>query len=366
MSYEIDLTAVRADGWFEAVGAQMEGFRAICDIVGERFLAFSMIAGVRLTGIMVDSVHPSESLVEFLAGEDETKTQQLALGDFRRRLVEALLAADPPQPEPFAEMPRDDVARLVGGRYLLLAPLYGVRLLRLVVDPERRDADLEPDVVCEEDGEEATLPLSDLQERLRQAVRRELVRASEGPFALDLSRVEPALEALAKGDAERVIELIGSWPGPLSLFLRTPAGAGISARERERIGEGLAVLGEAYRRVGRGPWAEEIFRLGLQYVTEGRVAAQLFRRIGDAMAAEDRPGEAIAPYRRALVLGGDDPAVLVPLGRAFAARGRHVAAIECFRAALGVGAEIAVREDLDRSLVALGAAGEEWRARLGG
>jgi len=181
VAYEIDLSDVRSDGWFEAVGAQMESFRAICDIVGERFLAFSMIAGVRLTGITVDSVNPADSLVEFMAGEEDTKTQQLGLGDFRRRLVEALLAADPLQPDPSPEMSRDDVAKLVGGRYLLLAPLYGVRLLRLVVESGAAGADAEPDVVCEEDGDESRLPLADLQERLRQAVRRELVRATEDP-----------------------------------------------------------------------------------------------------------------------------------------------------------------------------------------
>jgi len=339
----------------------MESFRVLCDVVGERFVAFSFIAGVRFTGLLVDSVDPPASLVDFVAGEDEgAKEQQLTLGDFRRRIVDALLSPDPPDPPFHEEMGAEALSRLVGGRYLLLAPLYGVRLLRLVADAPRTA----PDVVVEDGGEEVRLSLHDLRQRLRAEVRSELGRSTRGPFALDLGRVSLALDALAADDSDRVVELLGSWPGPLSLFLRTPAGAALSAEHKDRIGEALAALGEAYRRLGRGPWSEEIFRLGLQYAPEGPVGALLFLRLAHAMAAADRHGEAIGPYRRALALGGDDPAVLVALGRAYAVRGRHVAAVECYRAAVKAGvAAAALEEDIERSIAALGPAGESWRAR---
>ncbi len=45
------LDAVRTDGWFERIGEGIGSFQALCEIVGERFFAFSMITGARITAV---------------------------------------------------------------------------------------------------------------------------------------------------------------------------------------------------------------------------------------------------------------------------------------------------------------------------
>src|SRR5258708_29520255 len=108
---DFDLDAVRTDGWFERIGDGIGSFQALCEIVGERFFAFSIIVGARITALTVDRRNPELSLVDFVVGggdsEDDPEPQRLTLADFRRRLVGALLVEDdgrPPEPKPEAEI----------------------------------------------------------------------------------------------------------------------------------------------------------------------------------------------------------------------------------------------------------------------
>ena len=95
---EFDLDAVRTDGWFERIGEGIGSFQALCEIIGERFFAFSIIVGARITALTVDRRNPDLSLVDFVVGVGETdeglEPQRLTLADFRRRLVGALLVED--------------------------------------------------------------------------------------------------------------------------------------------------------------------------------------------------------------------------------------------------------------------------------
>src|SRR5512143_2496794 len=91
-SHVFPLDAVRTDGWFERIGESIGSFQALCEIVGERFFAFSMITGARITAVTVDRRNPDHTLVDFsvgVAGPDEpaSDSQRLTLADFRRRLV---------------------------------------------------------------------------------------------------------------------------------------------------------------------------------------------------------------------------------------------------------------------------------------
>src|SRR5580700_8381034 len=93
------LDAVRTDGWFERIGDGIGSFQALCDIVGEAFFAFSMITGARITALTVDRRNPENTLVDFMIappGDDEARgdVQRLPLGDFRHRLVAALLTEE--------------------------------------------------------------------------------------------------------------------------------------------------------------------------------------------------------------------------------------------------------------------------------
>src|SRR5687767_15401831 len=95
--------------------------------MGRRFVAFSMIAGVRVSSVNYDTHSPHTSLVEFsIGGSDET--QHMALGELRERLGTALVATDEQYPDLDDDPTQDDIRRFIGRRYLLLAPIFGLGL----------------------------------------------------------------------------------------------------------------------------------------------------------------------------------------------------------------------------------------------
>ena len=51
---QFPLDALRTDGWFERIGEGIGSFQALCEIVGERFFAFSIIVGARITALTID------------------------------------------------------------------------------------------------------------------------------------------------------------------------------------------------------------------------------------------------------------------------------------------------------------------------
>jgi len=360
---EFDLAPIRADGWFERVGREIGSFVPLCDAVGEKFVAFSIVAGVRITAITIDRRNPANTLVEFSVGESGVE-QKLALGEFRRRLVAALLGDDPKPPALAEGLKSEALAEFVGSRYVLLAPLYGYGLQKLLGEVGK-DGDAR--VVVERSGATDTMSLVELRDRLRSEVRRELNRAREGPFALDLNRVDQAADAAAQGEHARVIELLGSWPGPLSLLLRTPAGAALGPDQRNLIAKGLLLLGGAYAHEGKLGWAEELYRLGIQYDNVSPGAASLFAELGRTMMLGQRHGEAIGPFRRALALGAAEGEILPALGHSLVRRDKLVAAIGCLeRARRAAPADAGVQEDLREAYQRLGDVAETLRRSLGG
>ena len=109
--------------------------------------------------------------------------------------------------------------------------------------------------------------------------------------------------------------------------------------------------------LGEVEQAEEVFRIGIQYAQEGVAAADLFRRLGEALLQNERPGEAIGPLRRALAFGGAAAEVMPPLARAFLKRKKWVAAYACLRDALEAGVpERELADELRQVEAALGVA----------
>lgn len=335
---EFSLEAIRTDGWFERIGEGIGSFQALCEIVGERFFAFSIIVGARITALTVDRRNPDNTLVDFVVGLGETdaelEPQRLSLGDFRRRLVGALLVdEDREAPAPTRATDIESVQLFIGVRYLLLAPLYGYSLEKLVVR-DAKDAEL----VLQHDGAEEQFELGAFRARLRGLVREELERVATGQRgAIDLSKVAEAEAAALKGDWTKVIHLLGAWPAPLAIFLRTPEGQTLAPDARALISKGLGLLGSACVHLGEVEQAEEVFRIGIQYAQEGLAAADLFKRLGEALLQSARSGEAIGPLRRALAFGGPQAELLPMLARAFLDRRRHLAAYACLREALDAG-----------------------------
>lgn len=352
----IDLGPVRADGWFDRLGDGSREFRQLCQVVGERFVAFGVIAGVQIRSLTLDRRSPDASLVDFSIGEDDAE-QRLPLGEFRRRLATAMLS-DEGAPSELSATPTDDeLQAFIGVRTLLLAGVFNVEVLLL-----RVGGGLPAGVLIAAGEVQEELTPEDLRESLRDRVRTELARVRpQSPFAIDLARVPEAADALEAGDAARTIELLGAWPGPLSLLLRTAEGAALAPDTRTTLAEALGVLGSAYVRTERFEWAEEVLRLGIQWAQDGTAAAEIFRRLADAYVVRDRHGEAIGLLRRALALGAPQRDVLPVLARCFAARQRWVAAMVCVEQAEAAGASPDVMADVRAE--ALGVLGEPW-ARL--
>lgn len=363
---DFDLDAVRTDGWFERIGEGIGSFQALCEIVGERFFAFSIIVGARITALTVDRRNPDLSLVDFVVGlgdaEDGLEPQRLTLADFRRRLVGALLVEDDkPAPEPTRETEIEVIQLYIGVRYLLLAPLYGYSLRRLQLD-EDEGAQL----VVLHDGVEETHDLDAFRFRIRALVREELERVATGArSAIDLSKVTEAEAAALRKEWSKVVQLLGSWPAPLAIFLRTPEGQLLTSDARALIAKGLGLLGSACVHLGEIEQAEEVFRIGIQYAQEGVAAADLFRRLGEALLQNDRPGEAIGPLRRAMAFGGAPAEVMPPLARAFLRRRKWVAAYACLRESLEAGvSERELADELRQVEGALGVSLTGWKAKL--
>lgn len=324
---EFDLESIRTDGWFERIGEGIGSFQALCDIIGARFFAFAMITGARITALTVDRRNPDNTLVDFAVGGPDAEvtdadTQRLTLGDFRRRLVAALLADEPLGPAPDRPTDTEALQLYFGVRYLLLAPLYGYSLKQLTLEGARARLELL------HDGIEETFDLEEFRMRIRAHVREELERVSRARgSAIDLARVAEAEAAAKAGDHVRVLELLGTWPAPLAIFLRTPEGQMLNPEARTLIARGLGLLGSACIALEEIEKGEEVLRLAVQYAGDGPAAAEIYVRLGQSMMGDHRPGEAIAPLRRAANLGADGKLVWPLLANALIARGRYVAAL---------------------------------------
>jgi tetratricopeptide (TPR) repeat protein len=364
---EFSLDSVRTDGWFERIGEGIGSFQALCEIVGERFFAFSIIVGARITALTVDRRSPDQTLVDFVVGAGESdgdlEPQRLTLADFRRRLVGALLVEDDRDVKaPTRETDTEAIQLYIGVRFLLLAPLYGysLRTLSVVKGAGKEGSELE----VSHDGHDEMFELDAFRARIRMLVREELDRIATGArSAIDLSRVAEAEAAALRQEWTRVIGLLGAWPAPLAIFLRTPEGQMLAPDARALISKGLGLLGSACVHLGEVEQAEEVFRIGIQYAQEGVAAADLFRRLGEALLVNHRHGEAIGPLRRAIAFGGPPAEVMPLLGRALLERGRFVAAYACFRDAIAAGVgERELTEELRRIESALGPALTAWKA----
>jgi hypothetical protein len=363
----VSLEAIRTDGWFERIGEGIGSFQALCDIVGARFFAFAMITGARITSLTVDRRTPDNTLVEFAVGADEDagiagEPQRLTLSEFRQRLVNALVIDEPHGIAPKRPTDLEAVQLHIGVRYLLLAPLYGYALRELRVGADGSN------IVLFHDGIEETYLLPAFRARIRTHVREELERVQRpaARSAIDLARVVEAEAAAKRGDSLKVLDLLGSWPAPLAIFLRTPEGQLLNPEARATIARGLGLLGSACIHLGEHGKGEEVLRLGIQYAGDGVAAPELFLRLGEAMLKDGRPGEAIAPLRRAANLGTVPARVWSLLAEAFLSRGRNLAALGAVMEARAAGTPASELEDVvGRLRETLGAPLDAWQRAVG-
>jgi tetratricopeptide (TPR) repeat protein len=318
------LDSVRTDGWFDRVGQTVSSFQALCEILGDRFFAFSMITGARITALTVDRRHPENTLVDFVVGGSDapaSETERLSLAEFQRRLIGALVADAEFGPAPDKPEDSEAIQHFIGPQYLLLSPLYGLELKELRIEDEQAD------VLFVSDGAEHIIPLDVFRSDLRELVRGELARTARGESrsAIDLGNVARAEKLFNDGDYRGVRDLLGTWPAALTIFLRTPEAQALQAETKATLAHALGLLGSACSALGDSLQAEEVLRLAVQYAGETPTAAKIYERLGLALLAERRTGESIAPLRRAGVLGSES--VWPKLSEAFLARGRLLAAL---------------------------------------
>lgn len=321
----LSLAGVRAEGWFERIGENIASFQTLCDILGARFYAFSLIAGAQVTALTVDRRNPDNTLVRFTSGADTdtSETEELLLGEFRLRLVNALVSEERPGDLPDDAADVEGLQQFIGVRTLLLAPLFGYTLESC--HTRERGTEL----VVTHEGAEYVFELEAFRARLRMHVREELRQASRGRgrSTIDLGRIADARAASERGDFVEVLELLGTWPAPLSIYLRTPEGQLMSPEHRNAIAEALSLLGNACVQIGEHQHGEEVLRLAVQYATAGVAAAVAYLHLGRALVDQGRYGEAVGPLRRASHLGAPADEVWPLLAKAWLERGRYLAAL---------------------------------------
>ncbi|HTM43591.1 MAG TPA: tetratricopeptide repeat protein [Polyangiaceae bacterium] len=321
------LDAIRTDGWFERVGQTVASFQALCDIVGERFLAFSMITGARITALTVDRHNPQETVVDFVKAEgadpNTGEPRRLTLAEFRRSLVQSLVSDEPKGPAPTNPDDAESIQHHIGIGFLLLAPLYGYSLSALEIDGDKSE------LVLTHDGAEQRRELSQFRQQIRMHVRRELENVAKPPRTrggIDVAAYEEAKRAVAAGDQLKVVELLGGWPAPLTVFLRTAEGQLLNPKARSMIAQALGLLGTAHALLGDTGKSEEVLRLAIQYAGDSDVAGDVYGRLGATLYAEHRFGEAIGLLRRAANLGATGPMLWESLSHSLLHRGRLLAA----------------------------------------
>jgi hypothetical protein len=345
----VGLEQLGADDWFEQLSRETPAFDDLCEIVGKRFVAFSFVAGVQITSIAYNQEDPDESGVEFRLDED-LELQTVPLKQFRELVTEAVLSGvDSPVELPPVPL-LDDIRRAIGNRYLLLAPIFGVRVV------EFRFGGSEVPTISVEVGNNAEeVTVQAFRNLLRDGVRSTLANTrNSAPFSIDFRRIPRAEAANRVNDFEQTIALLGTWPGPLSLFIRTAQGQSLGTTEKATLARAMGILGTAYLAKGQHDTAEDVLRLGIQWGQDAISTADLFVALADARLLDNSPGEAIGLLRRALSLGASSSVVLPRLVRSFAGCKRYVAAAICledmFRASINSSELDDIRSEVQQAL----------------
>jgi hypothetical protein len=311
---------------------------------------------------MIDRFNPDQSLVEFSLGDPDLQgnefladvEERVTVVEFRQRLVNALTS--PERPGPSSEEVGEDIEalqRFIGPRTLLLAPLYGYGLKQLSLG--RKASSIRVD-------------LDEFRLRLKRHVREDLARGVErkGGTAIDLNRVADAEKAAAAGDWRKIMELLGTWPMPLAIYWRTPEGQLLPEQARQRIAEGLGLLGTAAAKLGDDGQGEEILRLAVQYAQEGSAAKGIFMRLARTYLDSRRFGEAVGALRRARSLGAPAADVVPDLALSFYERERLVASFGALREARAGRMSSPLLDRLETDLNRrLGPALQRWRKLVG-
>jgi tetratricopeptide (TPR) repeat protein len=329
---EIDLDAVRADGWFDRVIAGVPALDRLCGALGDALVALSLVAGFRIQNATIERTTGEVTSLGWTRDEDESP-ERVSNGppNAMRTEVLAVLIGEPDlaTKEPANDGDHDAIRAFIGPRYLLLAPLFGLTLRRLLLDSQA-----EPRIAAAHDGIEEIVTLKQLRRFLRSRVVEALQGGRGRGVQIDLEQARVAREAFDGGRYEEVVGRLAAWVAPLMMYHRTPEGAALDASTRADISRALGVLGQTFHKLGRAEESEEALRLAVQYAHDGPAAPEMYRTLGRTMMAEGRFSEAIAPLRRAAALDPVSPDGLCDLARCFVQTKKAVAAWGVLRMAI--------------------------------
>ena len=314
---------VRMDGWFDKIAEHISHYDEICAVMGERFLAYSFVLSIQIQSLMLDPMTPANTAVNFSIGNDQLQT--LSLGEFKVRVVQTLIRDERLPIQPSLPFPTETAVGVIGGRNILLAPLFGITIERVILISLPPALPRYLVAFVSKDG----FSIADLNaflEHLRDQLRADLLGTESEPFSIDLYAVQRAKEAAKRGAYNEVVEILEAWPGILSVLQRAPIRQKLDDEQLQLIGEGVCLLGEALEKENQSQWSEELYKLGLQFIREGDVAARLFNNLGKMLVKKEGYGEAIGYLRRAMALGFPLESILPDLGRAFLKRNCLVAA----------------------------------------
>ena len=354
---EFDLRGVRADGWFQRLEDDSSTFKQLCDMVGDAFVAFAMVAGLEIRSVMVNPNGLDSSIIEFAAGMTE-RPQRLLLGDFRQKLAEALARATdhtgvlPPKPSP------NDLQAHIGFRYLLLAPIFGIQLESLCIDGDREM------IRTTRNSQQECIDLDAFRQTIRQLILEEASRAAAlaKPVSLDSETVEEARGAAEQGQPQEVVRLLEQVIAPLALVPRSFHATPFSDEDRATIAHVAELLSNAYSALNRSKDSIDVLRLGLQWNPDTHRTLTLYAALGEAHLRQGSAGQAVGAFRRALSMDDAFTNGWEGLARAFGKLGQHVASRVCAYRAGSLHADSLSTLQSKSAVEASGKAWARWQA----
>ncbi|MCS6856392.1 MAG: hypothetical protein NZM37_01650 [Sandaracinaceae bacterium] len=358
----LSLEGIREDGWLDRLMLSSPELRQIAAVLGTSFTAQLLVSGLRLVAVLLDERNPEASRIQFEHAVGGIRKERTAF-ELHKELVTAFTSQPYVPPFELSREPSpEEIRAWLGTQILFLAPIYRIELLAI----EWSDGGL-PLIVCRTDGQTLSLRLEELDQLLRTRILAERVPwARPRSWSIDMASLMEAERAAQAGNHARVLEILESWIEPLALLVRSSVSANLSSEIRQAAVRALGMIATANAAIGQREWAEEIYRLGIQWNADSPEGALLYKQLGEMRLEADRAGEAIGLFCRALLLWDKEPErykneralTLLALARAFAARHRWLAALACIRQSKALGLSSPLAEEIRTS--AHHSLGESW------
>lgn len=303
----IDLTPLRADGWFDSLCENPEA-NELRQLLGDDVLAACALLGVQFAHVQT---HPICPLLTFFEVEASGQAMRLSWMDLTSQVSDALTAAW----ESLAALQAPDIARCADASWILFAEQADMRAQALV--PEAGQIRVTMDA--------ETLPLSSLLETLSARLLEAATHLQRDALN-KLSALETHIDTL--DDDAAILRSLSAWPRAVSNLSRTLNANDVSATQLDAIiGLSRSMVAVCRTHEAAAHVADELPRELINWMGDRTSVTPLFVELASAAEAAGRHGEAIGLFRRALNLGARLSDVAAPLARSYAERDRWLGAL---------------------------------------